>query len=107
MQEICHDLEVHEIELEMQNEELVHTYQELDNSNKRYFDFYNLAPVGYLTLSEEGLILEANLTSSTLLGISTQILIQKAGFTFYPSRGSGYLLSLQQKFFRSNKTAFL
>lgn len=77
MQEICHDLEVHEIELEMQNEELIHTYQELDNSNKRYFDFYNLAPVGYLTLSEEGLILEANLTSSTLLGISTQILIQK------------------------------
>ena len=51
MQEICHDLEVHEIELEMQNEELIHTYQELDNSNKRYFDFYNLAPVGYLTLS--------------------------------------------------------
>lgn len=77
MQEICHDLEVHEIELEMQNEELIHTYQELDNSNKRYFDFYNLAPVGYLTLSEEGLILEANLTSSTLLGISTQALIQK------------------------------
>lgn len=77
MQEICHDLEVHEIELEMQNEELIHTYQELDNSNKRYFDFYNLAPVGYLTLSEEGLVIEDNLTASTLLGISTQILIQK------------------------------
>ncbi|MBC8237862.1 MAG: PAS domain S-box protein, partial [Helicobacteraceae bacterium] len=77
MQEIFHDLEVHQIELEMQNKELIRTCQELDSSKRRYSDFYNLAPVGYLTLNEEDLILEANLTALTLFGVKTQALIEK------------------------------
>ena len=43
---------------------------QLDAARARYFDLYDLAPVGYVTVSEQGLILEANLTATTLLSVS-------------------------------------
>ncbi len=72
-----HDLRVQQIELEMQNEELRRAWVELDAQRARYFDLYDLAPVGYCTLSESGLILEANLTASTLLGMTRAVLINQ------------------------------
>ncbi|MBF0552735.1 MAG: PAS domain-containing protein, partial [Deltaproteobacteria bacterium] len=68
-QQLFHELRVHQIELEMQNEELRRTHVELETSRERYFNLYDLAPVGYFTVSEKGLILEANLTGATLLGM--------------------------------------
>jgi two-component system CheB/CheR fusion protein len=62
-----HELRVHQIELEMQNEDLRRAQADLDALRARYFDLYELAPVGYCTVSEKGLILEANLTAATLL----------------------------------------
>jgi PAS domain-containing protein len=72
-----HELKVHQIELEMQNEELRRTQEELDASRARYFDLYDLAPVGYCTLSAKGLILEANLTAAALLDAPRGDLVNK------------------------------
>jgi PAS domain S-box-containing protein len=72
-----HQLHVHQIELEMQNEELRRTQLELDAARARYFDLYDLAPVGYWTVSDKGLILEANLTAATLLGVARGALVQQ------------------------------
>ena len=72
-----HELRVHQIELEMQNEELRRTEEELEVSRARYFDLYDLAPVGYFTLSEQGLILEANLTAAKLLGVARGALVKQ------------------------------
>ncbi len=74
---ILHELRVHQVELEMQNEELRRTQAELDAARARYFDLYDLAPVGYCTISEDGLILEANLTAVTLLGMPRRALVQQ------------------------------
>lgn len=67
VQSVVHELRVHQIELEMQNDELCRTHQELEASREKYFDLYDLAPVGYVTLDEKEIILEANLTAAALL----------------------------------------
>ncbi|HDP94975.1 MAG TPA: PAS domain S-box protein [Candidatus Aminicenantes bacterium] len=67
---ILHELRVHQIELEMQNEELRTAQAEIEGMRARYFDLYDMAPVGYITVSEKGLILEANLTAAGLLGVN-------------------------------------
>jgi PAS domain S-box-containing protein len=75
--QLLHDLRVHQIELEMQNEELRRTQHELKDSRTRYFNLYDLAPVGYLTLSEKGLIQEANLAAAAMLGVTRRTLVKQ------------------------------
>ncbi len=75
--QLLHELRVHQIELEMQNDELRRTQEELEASRVRFFDLYDLAPVGYFTLSEEGIILEANLTVAILLGVGRGALVKQ------------------------------
>jgi PAS domain S-box-containing protein len=65
---MLHDLQVHEIELEMQNETLRQTQLQLVAMQARYFDLYDLAPISYCTVNETGIILEANLATAELLG---------------------------------------
>ena len=66
-EELLHELQVHQIELEMQNDELRRAYDALAESRDRYVDLYEFAPIGYLILSREGLISEINLNGATLL----------------------------------------
>lgn len=66
---MLHELLVHKFELEMQIEELKRTHAELEEARDRYLDYYDRAPIGYLTVDREGRIAESNLTAATLLGI--------------------------------------
>ncbi|MDP2169020.1 MAG: response regulator [Rhodocyclaceae bacterium] len=75
--QMLHELRVHQIELEMQNEELRRAQVELEASRARYFDLYDLAPVGYCTLGERGLILQANLNAAVLLGVARSALVRQ------------------------------
>ncbi|MGL4399756.1 MAG: PAS domain S-box protein, partial [Luteolibacter sp.] len=72
-----HDLKVHQIELEMQNDELRKAKAEIEAARVRYFDLYDLAPVGYLTLNDQGTILESNYAAAGLLGKSRRGLAQQ------------------------------
>ena len=70
-----HELRVHQIELEMQNVQLRQTQEALAASQTRYFDLYDMAPVGYCTISKQGLLMEANLKASDLLGMARSELV--------------------------------
>ena len=91
-QRTLHDLQVHQVELEMQNEELRRKQVELDESLAREVNFYDLAPVGYCTVTEEGLIREYNLTTSTLLNVPRSELIKQSitRFIFNDDQDSYY-----------------
>jgi PAS domain S-box-containing protein len=77
IEKILHELRVYQIELKLQNEELQTTQEGLTASRQIYVDLYDFAPVGYITLSEKGLILQLNLTAASLLGLTRSALIQK------------------------------
>jgi len=77
IEKIMHELEVHQIELEMQNEELTHTQLQLNIAKDFYFDLYDLAPIGYCMLDGDGLIQEANVSVANLLGVNRQQLIKQ------------------------------
>ena len=74
---LLHDLQVHQIELEIQNEELQRTQDALTIAQERYFDLYDLAPVGYFTVSATGVITAVNLAAGTLLGTTKGRLLQR------------------------------
>jgi PAS domain S-box-containing protein len=74
---ILHELRTHQIELEMQNDELRRSRAEVDAGLRRYTDLYDLAPVGYCTVSRDGVIQEANLTAAALLGVPRGSMIKK------------------------------
>lgn len=97
MRRMLHELRVHQIELEMQNEELRLIQMELEVSRAHYFDLYDLAPIGYLTLSEKGLILQANITAANLLGLVRSAMIKQpiTRFVFNEDQDIYYLYRKQ------------
>ena len=73
---MLHELEVHQIELEMQNAELQKARDDMEAVLERYTDLYDFAPIGYFSIDAEGLILEVNLTGAALLGVERSRLIR-------------------------------
>jgi len=76
-EQLLHELQVHQIELEIQNEELRRAQADLDAERSRYFELYDLAPVGYLTISEKGLIQRANLAAAGMFGVPRSMLLRQ------------------------------
>jgi diguanylate cyclase (GGDEF)-like protein/PAS domain S-box-containing protein len=68
LQRVVNELQVHQVEIEIQNRELRETQQQLEQSRDRYADLYDFSPVGYVTLNEKGVIKELNLAATSILG---------------------------------------
>ena len=86
VQQLVHELQVHQIELEMQNDELRRAQIELEAARDRYVDLYDFSPVGHLTLDTHGTIVEANLRVGTMLGINRKDLIGQSVARFFASK---------------------
>jgi two-component system cell cycle sensor histidine kinase/response regulator CckA len=74
LRKLVHELRVERLALAIQNEALLKKEEELESSRAHYFDLYELAPVGYLALAGDGLVLEANLTAAAILGVTRSAL---------------------------------
>jgi PAS domain-containing protein len=99
VQKMVHELQVHQMELEMQNEELRRIQQDLETSRDKYSELYDFAPAGYLVLDQKGVILEANLTSFALLGRARAFLIGKPFASLVNEEdGNTLYLHFRQKF---------
>lgn len=97
MQRLFHELQIHQVELEMQNDELQDAQEALQSERERYSDLYEQAPVGYCTVNETGSILQINRTAATLLGLGQDELVRQAITRFIcpDDQDSYYLLRNQ------------
>ncbi len=92
-----HALQTYQIELELQNEALQQAHAELVHSHNRYTDLYDLAPIGYVTINEKNVIMEANLTIAEMLGVDRWYLLGHPLTQFIPAEGQdGYYLYRNQ-----------
>ena len=98
-QRLLHELQVHQIELEMQNAELQDARDEVEAGLEKYTNLYDFAPVGYFSIDEQGLILEANLTGAALLGVERSRLVNRRLLRFVAPKSRPTFLSLLEKVF--------
>jgi PAS domain S-box-containing protein len=99
IQRLLHELQVHQVELEMQNSELQEARTRMEALVEKYTDLYDFAPVGYLSLDELGQILEVNLTGAALLGMGRSSLIKRRLQSFVtPASRPGFLAFLKRVF---------
>jgi len=96
---LLHELQVHHLELEMQNAELRQVRDEVEMQLERYTDLYDFAPVGYYSIDEQGLILDVNLTGAALLGIERSQLINRRLLTFAAPKSLTILQTFLKKVF--------
>jgi len=94
---LVYDLRVHQVELEIQNEELRELQQELEASESRFKDLYDFAPAGYITVNDQGVIVEANRTAATLLNLVAETLVGQPFFRF--------ILSVDQDIYYQHRAA--
>ncbi len=102
-QRVFHELEVHQIELEMQNAELHIARNELEAALENYTDLYDFAPVGYFSIDDSGAILEVNLTGAALLGVERSRLIRRRFSHFVSEESRPGLQACLEKAFAGSK----
>jgi PAS domain S-box-containing protein len=104
LRRLVHELEVHQIELEMQNEELVRARAEAETAQRQFEDLYDFAPVGYFTLARDGAIVQVNLTGANLLGVErAKLLKQRFGLFVVEEFRPAFINFLEQIFERREK----
>jgi PAS domain S-box-containing protein len=98
---VLYELRVHQVELEMQNEELRQNQEELEAARAKYLDLYNFSPVGYFTIGEPGLVLEANLTAANLLGVARDPLVNQPLTSFIVAEDQDIYYLFRKKLFET------
>nr|WP_320010123.1 ATP-binding protein [uncultured Desulfobulbus sp.] len=99
LQQVFHELRLHQIELSIQNEELRLVQAKLESSRVRLADLYDYAPVGYVTESEAGIIIEANATVASMLNVTKSSLFKSPLSNFiFPEDQDTYYLHRKQLF---------
>ncbi len=99
---LLHELQVHQVELELQNEELRRAKEAAEDALHKYTELYDLAPAGYFTLDEYGIIREVNLTGATMLR-KERSLLEKRHFTLFVANGDRSVFdAFLQNVFREN-----
>ena len=106
VQELIQELGIHQTELEMQNEALRKAQEEIESQRSRYFDLYDFAPIGYITLDRKGMILEANLAAANLLDLERSKLPSRPFIRFVsPESRNTFHLHLERVFSTSETEA--
>jgi PAS domain S-box-containing protein len=105
MLKLIHELEVHQIELEMQNNELTMANHRANEATEKYEELYDFAPSGYFTLSRQGKILEMNLHCAQMLGKERSLLINSRFDSFIQEESRGVFTTFLEKIFQGNKNA--
>jgi signal transduction histidine kinase len=98
-QKLVHELQVHQIELEMQNAELLEARDQMETLVEKYTDLYDFAPVGYFSLDEQGLILGVNLTGAALLHVERSLLLNRRLQQFVAPASRPIFLAFLEKVF--------
>lgn len=98
--ELIHELQVHQIELEMQNDELQQIQKELESSRNRFSELYHKAPAGYVTLDPNGIIIEANATFCDMVESDFAQIFQKSFHIFVNEAHRSSFISRFNAFFK-------
>lgn len=101
--ELVRELQIYQAELEIQNEELRRAQRELEEARDRFRDLYEFSPVGYLSVSRDGRILEANLTAALLLGVNRSALTAGRLFRWIDERDRGIFRNFRAAAFASDQ----
>ena len=98
-QRLLHELQVHQVELEMQNVELQEARDKMETLLEKHMDLYDFAPVGFFSIDEQGLILEVNLTGAALLRVERSLLINRRLQHFVAPTSRPIFLAFLEKVF--------
>ncbi|WP_052506994.1 PAS domain S-box protein [Desulfonatronovibrio magnus] len=107
IQHVLQELQIHQAELEAQNQELRDAQAKLEQARSDYFDLFEMAPVGYITVNEHGMILKANITGAAMLQIDRlRINSASLGRLIHPEDRDSFFRNLRKLFNTESKTEF-